>query len=40
MHWAAVVLTAYAAGFLEIWRMCEDAPSAPDDPEGDAEVTH
>jgi hypothetical protein len=31
MHWAAVFLTAYAAGFLEIWRLCDQAPSAPED---------
>ncbi len=27
MHWAAVVLAAYAAGFVEFWRLCENAPS-------------
>jgi hypothetical protein len=31
MHWTAVVLAAYAAGFLEFWRMCEEAPAAQDE---------
>ncbi|MCJ2012739.1 hypothetical protein [Methylobacterium sp. J-076] len=29
MHWTAVLLAAYAAGILEFWRLCEDAPTAP-----------
>jgi hypothetical protein len=31
MHWTAVLLTAYAAAFLEIWQLCEHAPPAPED---------
>lgn len=31
MHWAAVVLAAYAVGFVEFWRLCEAAPVAPDE---------
>lgn len=31
MHWTAVLLAAYAAGILEMWRLCEEAPAAPDD---------
>jgi hypothetical protein len=31
MHWTAVLLAAYAAGFLEIWRLCDAAPVAPED---------
>lgn len=26
MHWAAVLLLAYAAGLVEFWRLCETAP--------------
>ena len=26
MHWAAVFLVAYAAGFVEFWRLCDTAP--------------
>jgi hypothetical protein len=31
MHWTAVVLAAYAAGFLEFWRLCDGAPAAQDE---------
>ena len=31
MHWAAVVLAAYAVGFVEFWRMCETAPISQDE---------
>lgn len=31
MHWTAVVLAAYAAGFLEFWRLCDTAPAAQDE---------
>lgn len=31
MHWAAVILAAYAAGFVEFWRMCETAPLVRED---------
>jgi len=31
MHWAAVILTAYAAGLVEFWRLCRDAPLMPDE---------
>jgi len=31
MHWTAVVLAAYAAGFLEFWRLCDAAPAAKDE---------
>ena len=31
MHWTAVLLAAYAAGFLELWQACENAPLAPED---------
>lgn len=31
MHWTAVLLAAYVAGILEMWRLCEEAPAAPDD---------
>lgn len=31
MHWAAVVLAAYAVGLVEFWRLCRDAPLMPDD---------
>jgi hypothetical protein len=31
MHWTAVVLAAYAAGFLEFWRLCDVAPAAQDE---------
>ncbi|GJD35352.1 hypothetical protein QO012_003682 [Methylobacterium aerolatum] len=31
MHWTAVLLAGYAAAVLELKRLCDDAPSAPDD---------
>lgn len=31
MHWAAVILAAYAFGFVEFWRMCEAAPLAQEE---------
>ncbi len=34
MHWTAVLLAAYAACFLEIWRLCDEAPIAPEDHPG------
>ena len=30
MHWIAVVIAAYAAGFVEFWRLCDAAPSTQD----------
>lgn len=32
MHWSSVVIALYAAGFLEFWRLCADAPIAEDEP--------
>ena len=32
MHWAAVCLAAYAIGFVEFWRLCQDAPVMQDEP--------
>jgi hypothetical protein len=31
MHWTAVLLVAYAAGIVELKRVCDGAPTAPDD---------
>jgi hypothetical protein len=35
MHWVAVILAAYAAGFVEFWRLCDSAPLVHDEA-GDA----
>jgi hypothetical protein len=26
VHWTAVLLAAYAAAFVEFWRLCDAAP--------------
>lgn len=31
MHWTAVILAAYAAGLVEFWRLCRDAPLMPEE---------
>lgn len=31
VHWTAVFLVAYAAGILELKRLCDGAPTAGDD---------
>ena len=28
VHWTAVLIAAYAVGFVEFWRLCDAAPSA------------
>ncbi len=35
MHWTAVFLAGYATCFVEIWRLCDQAPVAPEDYSGD-----
>jgi hypothetical protein len=30
VHWIAVLLTGYAVGFVEFWRLCDAAPSMQD----------
>lgn len=32
MHWSSLVIAAYAAGFVEFWRLCREAPAAEEDP--------
>ncbi|ACB26565.1 hypothetical protein ABID82_003919 [Methylobacterium sp. PvP062] len=32
MHWSSLVIAAYAAGFVEFWRLCLQAPAAEEDP--------
>jgi hypothetical protein len=31
MHWAAVLLATYAIGFVEFWRLCDNAPVLQDE---------
>lgn len=40
MHWAAVGLAAYAIGFLEFWRLCQDAPLMQDEPVSNVPSPH
>lgn len=30
VHWTAVLLAAYAAAFVEFWRLCDAAPFVED----------
>jgi hypothetical protein len=32
MHWSVLLTAAYAAGFVEFWRLCVEAPIAEESP--------